>query len=229
MLVGNPQYVPLTDEGTFTADLNVTAPATAPGGHDGYGVFTYPASGATNPNHELEVRTPIAGTVAQDDAVIDWGVKTSFRNYITGGIANGSITTSGDVSQAAANGPFSWAAELREVAAADVVRSTDGRVVFTGHDGLLHLEISDVQVVPDPADPTVGVLHADVCSRSLDSDAYVAYPDVHLADLTGGTGDGGAVTYDAVLAPSGVEPFAGFYEAGAELDDVTATAPVPVR
>lgn len=54
MLVGNPAYVPLNDDGTFTATLN--AAETDEGPADGvYGVYIYPASGAVNAAEELTV------------------------------------------------------------------------------------------------------------------------------------------------------------------------------
>lgn len=54
MLVGNPAYVPMNDDGTFTA--TVKAAETDEGPADGvYGVYVYPASGAVNPAEELAV------------------------------------------------------------------------------------------------------------------------------------------------------------------------------
>ena len=52
VLGSNPQYVPLHDDGTFTAQLDAAMDDSVSGN---YGVYTYPASGATNAAQELYV------------------------------------------------------------------------------------------------------------------------------------------------------------------------------
>lgn len=220
------QRVDLEDDGSFTTTLEVTETTAQPGGADGYGVFVYPGSGASNPNHELEVRTSLRG---QRDVDIEWGVKRSFRDYIAGPIAKGTVATTGDVTQASGNGAFTWGADGLVVGGEQVARSTDGVVTFRGHDGALHVELSDLQVVLGGDDAT---LYADVCSRSLQRGEDVGYADVHLADLTidgdpTGSGDRVTVTFDAALAETGVAAFADFYEAGEPLDQLLLHVPAP--
>ncbi|MTV26943.1 hypothetical protein FTX61_16195, partial [Nitriliruptoraceae bacterium ZYF776] len=228
-LGSNPQYVALQSNGTFEVDLVVEEPAATPGGADGYGVFVYAGGGATNANHELEVRTAEPREVVSDDATLTWGVKQSFRNYIVGSIARGSITPAGDVTQAAGNGVFTWDTQLVQAGETGSFETTDGLVTFSGHGGLLHLELSNLVVVT--TGETSGILYADVCSRSMDEPVDVAYPDVHLADLTvtevDGSGERIVVELTAELAADGVDAFAGLYEEGEALDDLTLTFAAP--
>lgn len=52
VLAGNPQYVPLAADGSFTADVSAREDSRAP--WDGvYGIYVYPASGASNAAQEV--------------------------------------------------------------------------------------------------------------------------------------------------------------------------------
>ncbi len=72
----------------------------------------------------------------------DWGVKTSFRNYIKGPIAHGSIAVGDGVTENA-DGTFHWpvsGGEYDPATNATVVRF-GGFVRFTGHDGALDMRV----------------------------------------------------------------------------------------
>src|SRR5699024_2739546 len=80
---------------------------------------------------------------------IDWGVRKSFRDYVTGGIAQGKITASGGAEQAAGNGSFSfpqaadgtdWNGTMAEIQYA-------GNVNFYGHDGVMDVTLSNPVIV----------------------------------------------------------------------------------
>ncbi|WP_305092069.1 HtaA domain-containing protein [Prescottella sp. R16] len=90
------QWVPLEGDGSFTATLTVTKPATVPEGAE-YGVYTYAAADAVNAAEELEVPVvfdptpgPNAPVAPSQDLV--WGlapgytdlVKTTTQGSVTG-------------------------------------------------------------------------------------------------------------------------------------------------
>ncbi|MDO8209976.1 HtaA domain-containing protein [Conexibacter sp. CPCC 206217] len=160
---------------------------------------------------------------------LDWGVKQSFRTYIAGPIAHGSITVSDGVTT---NPDGSFRFPLQSGSFDPVARTTvvqfDGRVHFSGHAGQLEMELTDprVELTADGAQ-----LVADVESKQLDG-ATIGYPGVALADLDIGEASptiGGSVlsptttwtALPATLTAPGAPAFAGFYTAGTTLDPVT--------
>nr|WP_246400976.1 HtaA domain-containing protein [Jiangella mangrovi] len=179
--------------------------------------------------------TTVAAVVDRDEApvgagTLDWGVKASFRNYITGPIAHGSIEVRDPASENA-DGTYRFADGTGDATAL----SFGGEVYFSGHDmgagPLLELTITDPRV--QVASATDGVLVADVVSKSLASGELVTYDDVELAalDFTGHPvtetdGVVAAADVPATLTEDGVAAFADFYAAGTELDPVTFSVPV---
>ena len=160
-------------------------------------------------------------------AVIEWGVKQSFRSYITGAIANGSVEFSGvsdnggDYRWAGGTGTYNVEAGIGQV-------GFDGSVRFTGHDGQLDLTISDLRVRLTGSDS--GSLIADVRSESLNG-ADVDASGITLATLrlpaadetSSSVGWSGAT---ATLTSAGAQAFGGFYEAGTALDAVSFSFPL---
>jgi len=171
------------------------------------------------------IAAPIADAaeVAVEGGHLDWGVKASFRSYITGPIAAGSISvTGGATTNADGTFRFPVASGTHDSEAATSV-AVDGAVHFTGHDGELDMAISDIRVTLSGGS---GTLTADVESRALGSEEIESYPDVVFANLTPGapaSGDG-TVAWTAIpaaLTAAGSPAFAGFYPAGTDLDPVT--------
>ncbi|SEG63680.1 Immunoglobulin I-set domain-containing protein [Nonomuraea solani] len=163
-----------------------------------------------------------ADTVAITVGTLDWGVKESFRTYITGSIAHGTITTGGG---AADNGDgtfrFPLAKGTYDTEQRTVLLSYTGQVRFTGHSGALDLLIANPQVA---IGATGSTLYADVTSLPLDGTKPVSYPVVDLATLTLNTPDGSTWTdLPAALTAAGVPAFADFYGEGEALDPVTVT------
>ncbi|ADB54030.1 HtaA domain-containing protein [Conexibacter woesei] len=173
------------------------------------------AARATDPPPE-----PItAGTV-------EWGVKESFRTYVVGGIARGSITLDGGVSRTPA-GTFSFPVNggVFDPGINGTVANTAGNVRMTGHGGTLDMRISDlrVELLPEGA-----VLRADVRSAQRDGGEPIDTPDVVLADLdisaVSPVTAGGVTTWSripATLTRAGAPAFGGFYRMGESLDPVT--------
>ncbi|HEX7132544.1 MAG TPA: HtaA domain-containing protein, partial [Iamia sp.] len=165
---------------------------------------------------------------------LDWGVRESFRRYITGSIAHGEIAVS-DGATVDEDGTFRFPAETGSVVDGVVEAGFGGALRFTGHDGTgtppgvpaLDLTISAVRV--SVAGDT-GTLVADVASRGLDDGAIATYDDVTFAQLdlaavTPTPVEGGlhyaAVT--AALTEDGSAAFADFYAPGDPLDALDLT------
>lgn len=162
---------------------------------------------------------------------LDWGVKESFRGYVTSPIAHGSVTL-GDGATQNPDGTFHFPADTSAEFDADAgapVAAFDGSVHFVGHDGLLDIEISEIRVRYDGADS--GVLVADVVSVPFEGTEppippSTTYDDVELASLSGGTwstaGTNAAWSAAASSLTSAGEPaFGGFYPAGTAFDPVS--------
>jgi len=191
-----------------------------------------PTEEPTDPTDPTDPEGPL--TVHNGRA--DWGVKESFRTYITGNIAHGEISTE-DGATTNEDGTYAFTNGSGEVdltaATADI--GFEGTVIFEGHvyDGaepLLHMTVADPRVeIEDGA----GVLYADVVSKSLANEELVTYDDVAFADL-----DLSGVEYElaegvlswdpipATLTADGVPAFADFYGAGTALDPITLTVSV---
>lgn len=218
-----------------SAQLEITAPVVVP-----------ETDGPTTP---VETERPAdkldAGDKCTNGKVVagtlNWGVKESFRKYITGNIAKGSITFNETAASSAKtvgagtvftfnNGTGTIDADKRT---GEVV--FDGTVSFQGHDygsgSVLSVTMKNVTLVMDG---NIGTLKADVVSRSLESatvgakpGADTMYNSVVLAtlDLSKSALNAAETVYSgtavpATLAASGVAPFADFYAAGEALDSL---------
>ncbi|MGA5124324.1 HtaA domain-containing protein [Streptomyces pseudogriseolus] len=159
------------------------------------------------------------------DGTLDWGVKQSFRAYVTGPVAKGEITASDGATQAAGNGAFTFsdATGAYDTEAGTLKAAFKGAVTFKGHehDGAwsLDLTFSDLRVNLTRGK---GTLSADV------DDLGETSQDVVLADLSAPSAELTArddvITLDGVtatLTEAGAEAFGGFYTAGAALDPVS--------
>ncbi|MFN8151884.1 MAG: HtaA domain-containing protein [Solirubrobacterales bacterium] len=172
----------------------------------------------------LSAPPAVADTVTGGSAT--WGVKESFRSYVTGPVAMGQISTSNG---ATVNGDgtfnFQPGSGTFDPATGKADAKFGGTVLFTGHMGALRLQITDPRVTYQG---NAGTLYADVVSRDFNTAQDVSYPNVDLAslDLTGITPsvDGSTASVSnipAKLTANGAEAFADFYSAGEDLDPVS--------
>ncbi len=184
---------------------------------------------------------------------LDWGVKSSFRSYIVGPIAQGTITLEGGASRNA-NGTFRFplVVEPEPVGSFDpstgaVEATFAGSVSFKGHcnhagsvgECLLQLSVSDIRI---ETTPTGGNLIADVVSVPLEGDISnpgsgaepVTYDDIVLATLdlskvspvaaeVDGHQGAAWLNVPTALGPDGGPIFEGFYNVGTPLDPVSFT------
>jgi hypothetical protein len=157
---------------------------------------------------------------------LSWGIKQSFRDYVSGPIAKGAITTSG---VGASGGIFTFG----QSAGGSYDRGTgvgtsnySGTVRFTGHAGLLDVAISNPVVRIDSA--TQGTLLV-----SVNGGASTPFATLDLAAATRSTPEG-TVTYSGVpaaLTSQGASVFtlngSSFYATGTALDPVSFVIGAP--
>lgn len=181
---------------------------------------------------------PVAANAAPGDvanATLDWGVKESFRKYIAGPIAKGTISMKGSTTTAA-NGSYHWSAGSGTAAVDGATANTSfgagNGVLFQGHetDGVfvLESEFTNPRVV---VDGLTAELYLDVKSKRQGGAAPVVEDNVHFADLTLSApvvsdGSYSWLNAPAKLTADGSLAFDELYEAGDELDPVSFTLPI---
>lgn len=168
------------------------------------------------------------------NASLHWGVRESFRNYVSGPIAHGSIETLGTT-----KGAFDWRAgtgtAMTDGRSASVSFGKGNGMRFTGHAmaGGNALDITFTNPRVQLTSPTAGVLYLDVTSRKFEgmqsiSDTYFTKNNVAVANLVvpAPKASGKTLSWAGVkasLSTSGAEAFGGFYNPGEALDDLSFT------
>ncbi|SDH28869.1 HtaA domain-containing protein [Agrococcus jejuensis] len=165
---------------------------------------------------------------AVSGATMTWGIRSSFRSYISGGIANGGWTTTGGVSDVDGGWQWSGGSGAIQLDGTTGLVSLPGSIHFAGHSGALDLTVSDVRI--RLTGPSSGTIVADVVSKGMEDGQLHTYSDIAFASLSfSSTVSGGALTVSgatATLTAAGAEGFAGFYGAGEALDPVSFTLPI---
>ncbi|MFD0358422.1 HtaA domain-containing protein [Streptomyces sp. NPDC127110] len=183
---------------------------------------------------------PAAAAHAESRAVqggrFDWGLKSSFQTYVTGPVAKGGFQLKGGAATVG-GGLFRFhsATGSYDPASGEFEAAFSGGVTFQGHrkpDGAYELDLTVSR-------PTVrisggrGTLYLDVTGKAKDSGAVSSRSQVPFATLgLGGIdmrGAGSPVTLTgipATLTEQGAQAFAGYYQAGAQLDPVSLSADV---
>ncbi|MEU3895591.1 HtaA domain-containing protein [Streptomyces sp. NPDC045251] len=203
-------------EATPTAPSKTETPAPDPTPSKTNGTGPSPSVSAT------ATQAPAKGEIA--DGTLGWGVKQSFRSYVTGPVAKGKVTVSGGAVQAAGNGAFTFkdATGTYDTDADKLTAAFQGAVNFKGHETNgtygLDLTLSDIEATLDGG---TGTLTADVDSLGTQTRGVV------LADLKAKSADlaarGDVITVDGVaatLTEAGAKAFGDFYTAGTALDAV---------
>ncbi|MDF2492680.1 MAG: hypothetical protein K0Q58_1258 [Microbacterium sp.] len=194
---------------TLTLSVNGAVVASAP--------FTVTAVAALP---AVEAAPVAEACVAQSvsGASIQWGVKESFRSYITGPIAKGAISGG----WGAGAGAYSAESDRGRV-------SYTGAVQYTGHGGLLDMTLSNPRIQVNGASTASLILNV----RSTDSSGNPAVnaSGIVFATLSLPTPSetAGRISWSnasATLTAAGAEAFAGFYAAGTALDPVSFAFPL---
>lgn len=160
-------------------------------------------------------------------STLTWGVKESFRAYISGSIANGSWETSDGAEYETPEFVWTNGTGTFDPTAGTGSVSFVGTVHFTGHDGVLDLTLANPTVEFDSGSSAALLLDA----RSTDMEGEVAVDTAR--EWVGEIAlDGDLALSDSMLdltdqpttlTNSGAAAFAGFYEAGVELDPLSIT------
>ncbi|GHC74652.1 HtaA domain-containing protein [Streptomyces cinnamoneus] len=218
---GTSTDVPATkDAGTSTDEDKKTGDGRNPGGD--------PRTGGA-PGTTGEGKAPQSGVY---DGRLDWGVKKSFRDYITDGFAKGRAELLGDAVKAGDSYRFTKGHGTYDASTNTLDAAFNGEVRFTGHDGELDLKLGNFTV---KASATGATLSADVSAK--DKGSTTTTKAVPLADLKPGAdalkARNGVVSLSAVpatLTEQGAKVFSykgrSFYKTGSGLDPVTLAVTV---
>ncbi|RGD60858.1 Htaa domain protein [Kitasatospora xanthocidica] len=203
-----------TSGAAATAAPATIPPATAPSP-------TEPAAPpATEPAAQAPARTGFA------NGALDWGVRRTFRDYVTGAIAQGRWELGGGAADGGAFFRWTPAKGAYDPATGELTAAFTGTVRFTGMragDGYgLDLTLANPGVSVSGGQ---GRLLADVSGRTPDGGTR-QLPGVELAtfDPAGLKAEGGlltAVELPLTLAEGGAEAFGGLYPAGTAMDPLS--------
>ncbi|WP_330238567.1 HtaA domain-containing protein [Streptomyces sp. NBC_00525] len=173
---------------------------------------------------------PAATTGAIVDGALNWGVKESFRSYVTGPIAHGRAETTGGAKAAAGGYRFTDATGTFDAAGQTLKATFGGKVRFLGHqeNGSYTLDLSFSRLTVR-VNGGKGTLLADVSAKDRATKKVSTYTALPLADLKLPAGKltakDGVVTLSGVpatlTAEGGTKAFGGMYKAGDQLDPLT--------
>ncbi|MFF2012481.1 HtaA domain-containing protein [Streptomyces sp. NPDC058195] len=217
----------------------VTPPTTEPTGEPSTGPTTKPTTPASPSPTAPSTGKPATdgpGTGKPDavqgeilDGTLDWGVKESFRTYVTGPIAHGKAETAGGATASGDGYRFPDATGRFDAEKQTLNAAFDGTVRFLGHEEngayTLDLSLTGMEI---RVNGTRGTLFADVSTKDRTTKKVSAYPGLAVADLRlpGGAlaARNGVVRLSAVpatLTADGTKAFGGMYGAGEKLDALT--------
>lgn len=203
------------------------------------------------------VIAPMTAHAAEDsaastvnEATMDWGVKSSFRNYLLGSIAHGSIellgTTTADAEMKESASQFHWSSGTGTASAdgsgLNVSFGEGNGVHLTGHemtvDGVtgdaLDMKFTNPRIEVESA--SAAMLYFDVKSREFEgmtsvSETFFEEDNVAVANiaLPEVEQSGNTLTWTnaaTTMTEQGAVAFGGFYDAGTALDALTFSATV---
>ena len=171
---------------------------------------------------EVQEQGASDGTIKS--ANLGWGVRDSFRNYVRGGIANGSWELNG---ASYSSDAFSWSNGTGTFKGGKGSISFSGSVRFTGHHGILDTTIANPRL---EINGNSGTLYATMSSNDPSGKA-TNYGEVALlkVDLSGLQSSADAVSVNGAattLTAEGAKAFAGFYEAGKDMAPLSFSAAI---
>ena len=171
---------------------------------------------------EVQEQGASDGTIKS--ANLGWGVRDSFRNYVRGGIANGSWELDGTSYSSDA---FNWSNGTGTFKGGKGSISFSGSVRFTGHHGILDTTIANPRL---EINGNSGTLYATMNSNDPSGKA-TNYGEVALlkVDLSGLQSSSDAVSVNGAattLTAEGAKTFAGFYDAGKDMAPLSFSAAI---
>ncbi|MFJ9677211.1 HtaA domain-containing protein [Streptomyces sp. NPDC101194] len=227
---GKPTEEPTTGPTGEPTTEPTGKPGTEPTGGPTTGPTGKPASSASpSPSAPATDGPTAADPGAIVDGTLDWGVKKSFRSYVTGPVAHGRIETTGGAAASGDGYRFPDATGHFDAAEQTLNAGFAGTVRFLGHEEngayTLDLSLTDLEI---QVNGTKGTLIADVTTKDRATKKVSTHTGLAIADLELPEGElaakDGVVTLSAVpatLSADGTKAFGGMYPAGERLDALT--------
>lgn len=166
------------------------------------------------------------GTYVAAGGTYTWGVKSSFRNYVTGPIAKGKYTASGKAKKLS-NGTLRFTGASGSVKNGKGTVRYSGSARFTGHSGKLDLTVKAPKLV---VNGSKGTMYATVSTKKTDGTWLYKNKQIKIATVTGlnYTTKGKTVTIKSSakgvkLTAAGAKALGGFYTKGQVMDRLTVT------
>ncbi|MFJ8145484.1 HtaA domain-containing protein [Streptomyces sp. NPDC096048] len=176
-----------------------------------------PSSTPTETDKSPEPKRTSDGTAKEgeiQDGAVDWGVRRTFREYVTGDIADGKWALTAGAQDGGALFRFPGGEGTFEDG--DLTGAFEGAVRFTGAHGL-DLRLSAVRATVEDGR---GTLYADVTSPGLQGEK-VPLVTFTAEGLKPADGLVRVTEAPAKLTARGAEAFGGMYRAGTEMDPVS--------
>ncbi|WP_432128279.1 HtaA domain-containing protein [Streptomyces sp. bgisy082] len=161
---------------------------------------------------------PAAGSLR--DAAVDWGVRRTFREYVTGAIAQGKWTLADGAQDGGALFRFTGGKGTYDPGTKALDAAFAGSVRFTG----THLDLTLGRVTVRVKDGK-GTLGADVTASGR-TEKNVPLVTFAAADLAPENGLAVVTEAPATLTEGGAKAFGGMYRAGTEMDPVSLAVTV---
>ncbi|WP_424887734.1 HtaA domain-containing protein [Streptomyces sp. XH2] len=174
-----------------------------------------PSSGAPEPEKKDAPKGEFTG------AAVDWGVRRTFREYVTGSIAQGSWKLTDGAQDGGALFRFPAGRGTFDEGARTLDAAFIGTVRFTGNH--LDLALSAVKVT---AKDGKGTLAADVASGGGEPRRNVPLVTFDASGLKEKDGLAAVAEAPAELTAEGAEAFAGMYRKGEAMDPVSLAVPL---
>ncbi|MCW5951848.1 MAG: HtaA domain-containing protein, partial [Propionibacteriaceae bacterium] len=137
---GSPMYPAGTELDPLNASFAVDTSAPSPTPP----VTTLPVPSVTPSTSRVPTPSPTSSKSSKPrGGSLTWGVRASFRSYVTGPIAKGAITVSSGAGTSGGNYRFGQTSTTADLPDPDGTTRYRGTVRFTGHHGELDLALSD--------------------------------------------------------------------------------------
>ncbi|MFC8900620.1 HtaA domain-containing protein [Streptomyces cinereoruber] len=201
------------DPVSLSVDVRAPRPKTQP--------KTPTAAPSTAPTKQPEPsKSPAPAAGSFRDAAVDWGVRRTFREYVTGSIAQGKWTLADGARDGGALFRFTAGKGAYDPAGKTLDAVFAGSVRFTG----IHLDLTLGRVTVRVKDGK-GTLGADVTTSGR-TEKNVPLVTFAAPDLTPKNGLAAVTEAPATLTEGGAEAFGGMYRAGTAMDPVSLAVTV---
>ncbi|MDT0452060.1 HtaA domain-containing protein [Streptomyces hesseae] len=203
------------DPVTLSADILAAAAQASPGA----GPSTAPSAAPSNASGEK--RATEGGFT---EAAVDWGVRRTFREYVTGSIAQGSWKLGDGAQDGGALFRFPRGKGTYDAGAGSLDAAFAGTLRFTGNH--LDLTLGGVKVAVKEGR---GTLSADVTGDGRTAAEGVPLVTFDASGLKEKDGLAAVAEAPAKLTAEGAKAFGGMYQEGTDMDPVSLAVPLDAK